>query len=194
MPRPQDVASDEYETLVALGREGRYTEVYERMRIKLFDHRAEIPRELPFTPPFNKWSANLPVDLLRPRDRSDGALPDDPVRGPWRPVRVLLPRRDWLTRAAGVGRFARSKGGHLFDDVKDGRVGTIDEIETYLLELCGFEQGLMLQNVALATEALGLGGFPHYGAHRFAWTNALGFEMRGRTFAQVLTRGSSARS
>ena len=27
----------------------------------------------------------------------------------------------------------------------------------------------MLQNIALATEALGLGGFPHYAAHRFAW-------------------------
>ena len=47
----------------------------------------------------------------------------------------------------------------------------------------------MLQNVALATEALGLGGFPHYGAHRFAWTRALGFQMRERTFAQVLHKG-----
>ncbi len=97
--------------------------------------------------------------------------------------------RDILTRAAGIGRFGRSKGGHLLDDVHDGRVGTIDEIETYLLELCGFEQGLMLQNIALATEAVGLGGFPHYGAHRFAWTKAFGFTMRERTFAQVLHKG-----
>ena len=29
---------------------------------------------------------------------------------------------------------------------------TRDEIETYLLELCGFEQGLMIQNIQLATE------------------------------------------
>ena len=70
-------------------------------------------------------------------------------------------------RPAGIDRFAKSKGGVLHDDVKDGRVGTIDELETYLLELCGFEQGLMIQNIALAAEALGLGGFPHYGAHRF---------------------------
>ena len=101
--------------------------------------------------------------------------------------------RDWLTRAAGIGRFAKSKGGHLHDDVNDGRVGTIGEIETYLLELCGFEQGLMIQNMALATEALGLGGFPHYGAHRFAWTQAFGFRMRERTFARSSTRGSSGR-
>ena len=30
------------------------------MRITLRDGRSEIPRELPFTPPFNKWSANIP--------------------------------------------------------------------------------------------------------------------------------------
>ena len=73
--------------------------------------------------------------------------------------------------------------------MNDGRVGTIDEIETYLLELCGFEQGLMIQNIALAAEALGLGGFPHYGAHRFGWTRAFGFRMHERTFAEVLHKG-----
>ena len=97
--------------------------------------------------------------------------------------------KDRLLRPAGISRFGKSKGGHLHDDVHDGRVGTIDEIETYLLEICGFEQGLMLQNIALATEALGLGGFPHYAAHRFAWTTSLGFQMRDRTFAQVLHKG-----
>jgi hypothetical protein len=191
IPRPQDLPSDEYEALVVLGREGRYTEIYERMRVKLLDHRAEIPRELPFTPPFNKWSANLPASTY--------FVPVTEVTALY--LTILFAAlgdqfafffhddRDWLTRPAGVGRFARSKGGHLFDGVHQGRVGTIDEIETYLLELCGFEQGLMLQNVALATEALGLGGFPHYGAHRFAWTRALGFEMHDRTFAQVLHKG-----
>ena len=97
--------------------------------------------------------------------------------------------KDPLMRPAGIDRFAKSKGGVLHDDVKDGRVGTIDELETYLLELCGFEQGLMIQNIALAAEALGLGGFPHYGAHRFAWTRAFGFRMVDRTFAQVLHKG-----
>ena len=47
----------------------------------------------------------------------------------------------------------------------------------------------MIQNIALAAEALGLGGFPHYGAHRFAWTRAFGFRMVDRTFAQVLHKG-----
>jgi hypothetical protein len=97
--------------------------------------------------------------------------------------------KDWLTRPAGIARFGRSKGGPLYDDVHAGRVGTIDDIETYALEICGFEQGLMIQNIALAAEALGLGGFPHYAAHRFAWLKAFGFEMKDRTFAEVLHKG-----
>ena len=52
------------------GGEHRFTEMYERMRVRLSDKRAEIPRELPFTPPFNKWSANVPgLDVLRPGQR-----------------------------------------------------------------------------------------------------------------------------
>jgi hypothetical protein len=97
--------------------------------------------------------------------------------------------RHWRTRAAGIGAFAKSKGGHLHDDVHAGRVGTISEMETYLLELCGFEQGLMLQNIALTAEAMGLGAFPHYGAHRFGWLKALGFQMKDRTFAEILHKG-----
>ncbi len=191
MPRPQDLPSDEFGTLVGMGREGRFTDVYQRMRIRLADHRLEIPRELPFTPPFNKWSANLP-----------GATYFVPVTEVTALYLTILfaalgeqfafffhdDKDPWL-RPAGIGQFARSKGGHLFDDVHDGRVGTIDEIETYLLEICGFEQGLMVQNIALATEALGLGGFPHYAAHRFAWNRSLGCRMRDRTFAQVLHKG-----
>ncbi len=191
MPRPQDLPSDEFETLVTMGREHRYTEVYERTRIRLADRRAGIPRELPFTPPFNKWSANLPAATY--------FVPVSEVTALY--LTILFAAlgeqfayffhddRDWLTRPAGIARFGRSKGGHLYDNVHDGRVGTIDEIETYLLELCGFEQGLMIQNIALATEAVGLGGFPHYAAHRFAWTRSLGFRMRERTFAQVLHKG-----
>lgn len=191
LPRPQDLPPDDFDALVQLGREGRFTEAYERMRVRLSDRRAEIPRELPFTPPFNKWSANIP-----------GATYFVPVTEVTALYLTILfgalgeefayffhDDKDFLMRAAGMTRFGRSKGGHLHDDVHDGRVGTIDEMETYLLELCGFEQGLMIQNVALAAEALGLGGFPHYAAHRFAWTRALGFTMRERTFAQVLHKG-----
>lgn len=191
LPRPQDLAADDFDTLVRLGREGRFTEAYERMRVRLSDGRSEIPRELPFTPPFNKWSANIPAATY--------FVPVTEVTALY--LTILFAAlgeqfayyfhddKDFLTRVAGIASFGRSKGGHLYDDPHDGRVGTIDEIETYLLEICGFEQGLMIQNIALATEALGLGGFPHYAAHRFAWTRSLGFTMRNRTFAQILHKG-----
>lgn len=191
MPRPQDFAPDEFDSLVDLGRQGRFTEMYRRSRIKLSDRRSEIPRRLPMTPPFNKWSANIPGATY--------FVPVSDVTGLY--LTVLFAAlgeefafffhddKDWLMRPAGIGRFGKSKGGHLHDDVNDGRVGTIDELETYLLEILGFEQGLMLQNIALATEALGLGGFPHYAAHRFAWPQAFGFQTRDRTFAQVLHKG-----
>jgi hypothetical protein len=191
VPRPQDLADDEFDALVGLGRRGRYTEMYERTRTRLKDRRTEIPREVPFTPPFNKWSTNLPGSTY--------FVPVTDVTALYMTILFAAlgeefayffhDDRDWLTRAAGIARFGKSKGGHLHDDVHDGRVGTIGEIETYLLEICGFEQGLMLQNVALATEALGLGGFPHYGAHRYGWPQALGFQMRDRTFAQILHKG-----
>jgi hypothetical protein len=39
------------------------------------------------------------------------------------------------------------------------------------------EQGMVLQNLSLATEALGLGGFPNFARHEYSWFNALGFRM-----------------
>lgn len=191
MRRPQDFPRDEIPELAQLARERQFTELYRRSRIQLADRRSEIRREVPFTPPFNKWSTNQPGTTY--------FVPVTDVTALY--LTVLFAAlgeefayyfhddRDWLARAAGIRRFAKSKGGHLHDNVHDGRVGTIDEIETYLLELCSIEQGLMLQNLMLATEVLGLGGFPHYGAHRFAWPQAFGFRMRQRTFAQMLHKG-----
>ena len=191
MRRPQDFKPAEIDELAGLARQRRFTEAYERSRVRLSDRRSEIPRELPYTPPFNKWSTNLP-----------GATYFVPVTDVTALYLTILfaalgeefayffhDDRDWLTRSTGIARFGKSKGGHLHDDVHGGRVGTIAEMESYLLELCAIEQGLMLQNIALATEALGLGGFPHYGAHRFGWPQAFGFQMRDRTFAEMLHKG-----
>ena len=63
-------------------------------------------------------------------------------------------------RAAGLGRFARSKGGHLHDDPSDGRVLTVQRLELMVSELVTAEQGMMLQNLELICQAMGLGGFP----------------------------------
>ncbi|MBI4276817.1 MAG: hypothetical protein HY660_00050, partial [Armatimonadetes bacterium] len=78
---------------------------------------------------------------------------------------------------AGIGRFARSKGGHLINDPRAGRTGTVQAVESSLVEAAAIEQGMMLQNLALMAEALGLGGFPNFARHEFAWFQALGFRM-----------------
>jgi hypothetical protein len=47
----------------------------------------------------------------------------------------------------------------------------------------------MLQNMQLAAEALGLGGFPHYAAQRYQWLEALGFRMEDVPLAEYTRRG-----
>jgi len=191
MRRPKDFAREEFDEIAALARAHRFVELYERSRVRISDERAEIPRAVPFTPPFNKWSTNVAGSTY--------FVPVTDVTALYLTILFAVmgdefayffhDDRDWLLSPAGTARYAKSKGGNLHDDVHDGRVGTIDELETYLLELCAFEQGLMVQNLGLATEALGLGGFPHYGAHRYAWPEAFGLRMGQRTFAEMLHKG-----
>jgi hypothetical protein len=89
----------------------------------------------------------------------------------------LRDERAWF-RPAGVGRFARSKGGHLRDNPHELRTATIQVMETALLESMATEHGMVLQNLALMTEALGLGGFPNFARHEYGWFKAAGFRMR----------------
>jgi len=89
----------------------------------------------------------------------------------------LRDERAWF-RSAGVGRFARSKGGHLHDDPNAFRTATIQMVEASLLESMATEHGMVLQNLALMTEALGLGGFPNFARHEYSWFEAIGFRMR----------------
>ena len=63
-------------------------------------------------------------------------------------------------------------------------------IETWLYEFAAVEQGEILQNLALMTEALGLGGFPHFAAHPFIWFQALGFRMQEIPFSRTIGAGA----
>lgn len=55
--------------------------------------------------------------------------------------------------------------------------GTIQAIELSLAEAAAVEQGMVLQNIALMAQALGLGGFPNFARHEWGWFEALGFRM-----------------
>ena len=78
---------------------------------------------------------------------------------------------------AGLGKFARSRGGHLEDDPRRGRVATVRQVEQFVTEFVTVEQGMMLQNLGLMAQALGLGGFPNFANHEFAWLQSLGFRL-----------------
>ena len=89
-------------------------------------------------------------------------------------------------KPAGLARFAKSKGGHLHDAADSGRVFTIQALEGLVGEAVTVEQGMMLQNMALMAQSLGLGGFPNWAAHPYGWLEAAGFRMTSMPSNQYL--------
>jgi hypothetical protein len=179
LKRPQEFQRSEIPDLVRAAHNYEFVQHYERSRIQISDKRLAIPSEIPYTVGLNKWSVNqrgttclLPVGeltalyinvLLAAFEKDYGYfLIDD--RNNFRP--------------AGIGKFARSRGGHLFDDPSKGRVGPVSFAESWLHEFSAMELGAMLQNLGLMSQALGLGGFPYFAAHPFIWFQTLGFRMK----------------
>jgi hypothetical protein len=176
--RPQDLAPGEISELVRLAERSDLTEIYRRGRVKIKSGRSAPPLAPMFNINVNRWSLFapgttyfLPVNeltfmyingLLEIFDEATGAF-------------VLDERAGF--RPAGVGRFARSKGGHLADDPKEGRVVTVQRLEMMVSEVVTIEQGMMLQNLGLMAQAMGLGGFPNFAEHDYGWFQALSFRM-----------------
>jgi hypothetical protein len=177
--RPQDFPPGEIPELVEHAARGEYVELYRRGRVRIRDDRATARLEPIFNINCNRWSLYdpaatylLPVNdlsvmyingLLEIFDEATGAFVVDERAG---------------FRPAGLRRFARSRGGHLEDDPRRGRVVTIQQLEDLVTQFVTAEQGMMVQNIALMVQALGAGGFPHWAAHPYGWFEALGFRMR----------------
>src|SRR5215217_3176009 len=177
LKRPQDYPRDEIVGLSQAAREHRLVELYKKSRVQIAEGRHDVPRELPFVAPFNKWAANLPATTY--------FLPS--AFGEEFSYFVVDERNRF--KPPGIVRFARSKGGHLHDDPRAGRFATVGFLETWLYEFIAIEQGGMLQNLGLMTQALGLGGFPHFAAHPFIWFQALGFRMQKIRFSRTVGAG-----
>lgn len=176
--KPRELPPEETPHLIELGRRGAFTESYHRCRVKLKDGRATIPTNPLFNINANRWSAHapgtsyfLPINdltfmyingLLEILNEHNGAY-------------ILDERNNFLP--AGLTKFARKQGGHLECDPANGRVVTVRQVEQFVSEFVTIEQGMMLQNLGLMAEALGLGGFPNFANHEFAWFQALGFRM-----------------
>jgi hypothetical protein len=174
--RPRDFAPAEIGEALALARRGDYLELYRRSRVLVRAGRTTAPLEAPFNLDVNRWSLYdpagtyfLPVNELTLL-YLNGVLE---ILGETTGAFVVDERAGF--RPAGLARFARSRGGHLRDDPREGRILTIRDLESLVTEFVTIEQGMILQNLGLMAQALGLGGFPHWAAHPFGWLRGLGF-------------------
>jgi hypothetical protein len=178
-----------------IARDHQFGALYQRSRIRIADGRVDVPRIPPWTPPFNKWSANQPGTSY--------FLPISELSAFYINIMLsafneefgyfMLDERNGF-KPAGVGKFARAKGGHLHDDPQINRIGTVGVLETWVHEFAAIEQGGIHQNLGLMTQALGLGGFPHFAAHPFGWPQALGFRMEQIPFSRTIGAGPGMRT
>lgn len=176
--RPQDMSPKELAEVVELTQEEEFLEAWRTMRVRIADERRCPPTEPPYNLAPNRWSLHaegttyfLPIveltysqinALLELLSEREGMF-------------VVDERR--MFRPAGLGDFARSNGGHLNDDAGDGQAIPLGHLERLGAELLAIEQGMALQNIGLACQAMGLSGFPHYSMHDEAWFEELGFRM-----------------
>jgi hypothetical protein len=190
LKRPQDYPRTEISDLARAAREYRLADLYERSRVRIADGRPDVPRELPFAMPFNKWSANLPgTTYFLPVNEFTAFYINVLLSAFSEEFGYFVVDERNRFKPPGIARFARSRGGHLRDDPKEGRLATVGFLETWLYEFAAIEQGEMLQNLALMTEALGLGGFPHFAAHPFIWLRTLRFRMEEVPFSRTIEAG-----
>lgn len=185
--RPQDYPRAEVPALVAAARQQRLGDLYDKARIHIAAHRPQLPAEPPFTLPFNRWSTNQPASttFVPVADLSAIAINALLIAFEEDVGYFLLDDRNGY-RPAGLAAFARSRGGHLYDDPTSGRVATMSIAESWAYEFVAIEQGAMLQNLALMVEALGLGGFAFFAAHPFGWAQALGFRVEPVPFSRTI--------
>ena len=190
LKRPQGYPREEIAYLSKAARECRLVELYEKSRVQIAQGRRDVPRELPFVAPFNKWAANLPgTTYFLPVAECSALYINILLSAFGEEFSYFVVDERNRFKPPGIARFARSKGGHLHDDPRGGRFATIGFLETWLYEFIAIEQGGMLQNLGLMTQALGLGGFPHFAAHPFIWFQTLGFRMQEIPFSRTIGAG-----
>ena len=190
LKRPQDFPRSQIAELARGAREHEFVELYQESRVRIANRRVDIPRELPFLPAFNKWSANLSgTSYFLPVGELSAFYINVLLTAFSEEFSYFLLDDHNRFKPAGIGRFARSKGGHLYDDVTLGRVATVTLLETWLYEFAALEQGQMLQNLGLMSQALGLGGFVHFAAHPFIWMQTLGFRMESIPSSRIIGAG-----
>jgi len=133
-------------------------ELYRRGRVQLHEGRAPLPTTLPGLFDFNQWNANKPGTTL--------FIPITNMTMEY--INVLF---IYLARSYGFNIIDERHGGRsagLDEFVKTGRIRearvmTMAELEARILSMMVVEQGFICQNLNLALQALGLGGWTFTG-------------------------------
>ncbi len=185
--RPADLAPAEVARLGELSAARDYVGLARASRVRLRDGRARPDADPGQNVALNRWGLHAPG--------SSYFLPINDLTYAY--INVLLEvlaehsgwfivdeRRSFLP--AGLAGFARRKGGHLDDDPAAGRTVTIEAFERSLGELLSVEQGMVAQNLGLACEALGLGGYTNFAGFDAPWFQELGFRMASMPASRFL--------
>jgi hypothetical protein len=190
LKRPRDFAPAEIPELVEMARSGKLTELYRRSRVKVRDGRAAPPLHPMYNLAVNRWSIyDPPSTYFLPVNELTLMYVNGVMEILSEETGAFIVDERAHFRPAGLGGFARSRGGHLHDDPRDQRVLTIQQLEGLVTEFVTIEQGMVVQNLALMTQAMGLAGFPHWAAHPWGWLEALGFRMRKMRGSRYLGMG-----
>ena len=176
--RPQDFTPAEVPDLLEMAQKGAWVELYRRMRVKVKDGRAAPPLDPPLNIKVNLWSLYQPgCTYFIPVNELTYLYINGMIEMFEKGMGLYVIDERANLQPAGLARFGRSQGGELYDDMKDGRTVSITTLEFSLAEIVNFENGMMLQNLGLMAQALGLGAFPNFARHESAWCEALGFRL-----------------
>ncbi|MDX1613628.1 MAG: hypothetical protein R3300_04910 [Candidatus Promineifilaceae bacterium] len=177
--RPQNLTPDERDHVISLAQAHEWGQIYRQLRVKITDERIDLPVEPGVNFNINKWALYAPGStyFLPVNDLTTiyiNALLEafEPEMG----LFVVDERNEF--QPAGIRRFGRNRGGHLWNDPTDGRVVTVQGLEMSFAEATAVEMGGMLHSLALMAQALGLGGYCNYARNEYHWFEALGFDMQ----------------
>lgn len=185
--RPQDLAARDLADVIELSGRGDVVGMYRLLRVRLSDRRARIPQEPPRSVSLNRWSLNAPGSTYFLPLRDVGYLMINGLLEVLNEdTRAFLVDDRAMYRPAGLAGFSRRRGGHLEDNLRFGRAMPIEAAERVVSELVTVELGMMLQNLGLACEAVGVGGFPNFAMVDAEWLEALGFSTMSMPVSRFL--------
>ncbi len=179
LKRPQDFEPAEIADVVDLAQNGELEELDQRSRILIKPERTAPDLSSPTNLDCNRWDlyAKGSTYFVPVNDYTymyiNGVLEFlNETMG------IFIVDERANMQPAGLAKFGKSRGGHLDDDPHAMKTITVERLESILKAVVSIEQGMMLQNLGLMAQAIGVGGFPNFAGHEFAWLNELGFRQQ----------------